>query len=248
MTVEGRVAIGVMAKAPRAGHVKTRLVPPLTPEEAMRMSGHFLRDITENLRQAALRAPIDPFIAYAPEGSEELFDGLLAAGTRLVLADGRGRMPEDVLGFGRCLLHATEAMFALGYGGVCLLNADSPTLPTDLLCQAADALLRPGRRAVLGPADDGGYYLLGMQDIEPHLFADISWSTELVAGQTRQRAAESGLDVENLAGWYDVDDLQALHQLLQPAAIVGLVPYAAPSTSAFAREMDLAARLAAAAR
>jgi rSAM/selenodomain-associated transferase 1 len=240
------VAIGVMAKAPRAGHVKTRLVPPLTPEEAMHMSGNFLRDITENLRQAALRAPIDPFIAYAPAGSEELFDGLLAEGTRLVLADGRGQMPDDVLGFGRCLLHATQAMFALGYGGVCLLNADSPTLPTDLLCEAADALLHPARRAVLGPADDGGYYLLGTRDIEPHLFADISWSTELVADQTRQRAAECQLDVVELAGWYDVDDSAALGQLLHPVAIRGLTPFAAPNTSAYARERDLAARLAAA--
>ncbi len=220
-----------MAKAPRAGHVKTRLVPPLTPEEAMHMSGNFLRDITENLRQAALRAPIDPFIAYAPAGSEELFDGLLAEGT---------------LGFGRCLLHATQAMFALGYGGVCLLNADSPTLPTDLLCEAADALLHPARRAVLGPADDGGYYLLGTRDIEPHLFADISWSTELVADQTRQRAAECQLDVVELAGWYDVDDSAALGQLLHPVAIRGLTPFAAPNTSAYARERDLAARLAAA--
>jgi rSAM/selenodomain-associated transferase 1 len=241
--MKNRCAIGVMAKAPRAGRVKTRLVPPLTAEEAMAMSAAFLRDITENLRLAGRTMPIDPFVAYAPEGSAPLFDGMLAEGTHLVLADGTGEMPENVVGFGRCLLHAVQAMFDLGYGAVCVLNADSPTLPTELLCRAAEVLLRPGQRAVLGPADDGGYYLLGMQSIEPHFFADITWSTDQVATQTCARATELGLEMPILPPWYDVDDRAALQRLLHPEP-GALEPFAAPATMALVRRLDLAARLA----
>ena len=102
-------AIAVMAKAPRAGHSKTRLSPPLLPDEARRMSAAFLRDITENIRRAAAEADIVGYVAYAPAGLEGLFDGVLAPGTELVLADGTGDMPAGVQGFGRSLLHATPA-------------------------------------------------------------------------------------------------------------------------------------------
>ena len=71
-------------------------------------------------------------------------------------------MPPDVQGFGRSLLHAAQAMLVSGFGAACLLNSDSPTLPTALLIRAARVLLAPGERVVLGPADDGGYYLIGM--------------------------------------------------------------------------------------
>ena len=95
-----------------------------------------------------------------------------------MLADGSPPMPHDVQGFGRCLLHAAQAMFATGLGAVCLVNSDSPTLPTAVLIRAARALLAPGERVVLGPAEDGGYYLLGMQQPHAQLFADIAWSTD----------------------------------------------------------------------
>jgi rSAM/selenodomain-associated transferase 1 len=202
-----------MAKAPQAGRVKTRLTGLLTPEDAMQMSSAFLRDITENLAEAARDAPIDAFIAYAPAGSASLFDGLLAPGTRLVLADGTGDMPPEVVGFGRCLLHAMRSLFDVGYGAVCVLNSDSPTLPTVYLRDAALGLLAPGQRAVLGPADDGGYYLLGLQQPEPALFSDIAWSTDTVGDDTRRRAAGIGLPMNLLPSWYDVDDPASLRRL-----------------------------------
>jgi rSAM/selenodomain-associated transferase 1 len=203
-----------MAKAPQAGRVKTRLTPLLTPEEAMRLSGAFLRDITENLAEAAQAAPIDPYIAYAPAGRADLFNGLLAPGTRLILADGTGEMPVAVQGFGRCLLHAMQGLFDVGYGAVCVLNSDSPTLPTHYLQQAVTALLAPGKRAVLGPAEDGGYYLLGLQRPEAALFSNITWSTDSVAAETQRQARSIGLPVLSLPSWYDVDDPAALRRLM----------------------------------
>src|SRR3954462_5750856 len=110
MRSSGSCAIGVMAKAPRPGFAKTRLCPPLQPEQAAALSAAFLRDITENIALAARLAPIAGYIAYAPAGQEALFNGHQAAGTGLLLADGTIVAPQGVQGFGTCLLHAIEAM------------------------------------------------------------------------------------------------------------------------------------------
>lgn len=248
MHPETTCAIAVMAKAPRAGRVKTRLVPPLTPDGAMRMSAAFLRDITTNIVLAAEAAPVSGWVAYAPAGLEANFDGLLAPGTQLLLADGGGDdMPRDVTGFGRCLLQATERLFARGFASVCVLNSDSPTLPTAILVRLAQLLAQPGERAVLGAAEDGGYYVLGMQRTHARLFADIEWSTGEVAAQTRTRAAELGLELVELPLWYDIDDRVALRRLLagEPVRADGLLPYAAPATATCAAELDLMGLLAA---
>ncbi len=229
-------AIGVMAKAPQPGRSKTRLCPPLTHHQAAALSAAFLRDITENIVLAGQSRSIAGYIAYAPAGGEALFDGHLAAGTGLLLADGTPAMPPGVDGFGRCLLHAIRALLAQGHAAAVVLNSDSPTLPTEFLARTAAALARDGDRVVLGPADDGGYYLLGMKAPHARLFADIAWSTDSVADTTRARAAELGLEVVELPPWYDVDDRASLSRLLHetadPAARDGMRPYAAPATAA----------------
>jgi hypothetical protein len=236
-------AIGVMAKAPRPGFSKTRLCPPLRPDQAARLSAAFLRDITENIALAARDAPIAGYIAYAPAGMEAAFDSHLAPATGLLLADGSPPMPPSVQGFGRSLLHAITAMLDCGHGSAVVLNSDSPTLPTSLLSRTAAALAHPGDRVVLGPADDGGYYLLGMKAAHAHLFADIAWSTGTVAETTRLRAAEMGLELVELPPWYDVDDRAALDRLLleteAPAITNGLLPYAAPVTAVALSRMGL---------
>lgn len=240
-------AIAVMAKAPRAGAVKTRLVPPLTPEMAAALSAAFLRDMTENIALAARSAAICGYVAYAPAGSQSLFHGMLAEHTGLVLADGAAVSTPGVAGFGRCLLHAAQSLSGNGHRAICLLNSDSPTLPTALLSQAADALAEAGDRIVLGPAEDGGYYLLGVKTPHRHLFQDIAWSTEAVAEQTRRRARALGLAVVELDPWYDVDDATALRRLCrelgaeEPAS--ALRPFPAPASFACIKRFGLAARV-----
>ena len=140
---QGTCAIGVMAKAPRPGQAKTRLCPPLRPAQAASLSAAFLRDITENIALAARTVPIEGCIAYAPAGDEDWFGGHLAEGTRLVLADGSPPMPPDVQGFGRCLLHATQARAAA-------LGLDVVTLPTWYDVDDAASLDR-----LIAGADDG---------------------------------------------------------------------------------------------
>jgi rSAM/selenodomain-associated transferase 1 len=198
-------AIAVMAKAPRVGAAKTRLVPPLSAEAAAGLSACFIRDAAENIAAAARQAAIDGYIAYSPAGAETEFAPLLADGTRL--------LPPRRLGLGASLYDATEDLLAMGYGSACLVNSDSPTLPTSLLVEAARALSAAGDRIVLGPAEDGGYYLIGLKRAHARLFDDIAWSTPMVFAQTVERAREIGLEPLVLPMWYDVDDVESLHRL-----------------------------------
>ncbi|MGY2051116.1 TIGR04282 family arsenosugar biosynthesis glycosyltransferase [Methylobacterium sp. JK268] len=229
----GTCAIGVMAKAPQAGRSKTRLCPPLAPEEAAALSAAFLRDTTRMLARAAALAPIVPYAAYAPAGTEELLRARLAPGTVLVLADGSPPMPAGVEGFGRCLLHAVDGMLAHGHAAVGVLSSDCPTLPAAWLAGAARLLLAPGDRAVFGACDDGGYYFLGLKARHAALFADIAWSTASVAAATRARARGIGLDLFELPGWYDVDDAASLARLRADRE-----GDAADATRAVLREID----------
>jgi len=233
MSNKDTCAVAVMAKAPRPNHAKTRLVPPLTPQQAAALSACFLRDVTENIRKAGRSVPLSSYVAYAPAGCEALFDGMLASGTSLVLADGTIPAPAGVDGFGRCLLHAAASLFARGHSAVCLVNSDSPTLPTAYLEHAVAALARPGDRMVLGVSEDGGYYLIGLKAPHAGLFRDVAWSTAEVSAQTLARAAMLGLEVTALPMWFDVDDAASLARLTAELARRpgdGPAPYGAPAT------------------
>ncbi|MBV8805328.1 MAG: TIGR04282 family arsenosugar biosynthesis glycosyltransferase [Sinobacteraceae bacterium] len=201
----GRYAFAVMVKAPRTGEVKTRLIPPLSAEEASLLSACFIKDILANLLLASESVPADCHIAYSPPGTEALF--------RDFIPQQIGMLPPRSVGLANSLPDATEDLIARGYEGVCLVNADSPTLPTSLLIEAITSLQAPGDRVVLGPATDGGYYLIGIKHPHRHLFHDIAWSTERVFQQTLERAASIGLEVVTLPPWYDVDDAASLNWL-----------------------------------
>lgn len=194
-----------MVKAPRSGEVKTRLVPPLCAEEASQLSACFIKDILTNLLTVSESLPVDCYAAYSPPGSEALFRGFLPQQIRL--------LPPRSVGLANSLPDAIEDLTASGYEGACLVNADSPTLPTSLLIDAITNLRAPGDRVVLGPATDGGYYLIGLKHPHRHLFHDIAWSTERVYQQTAERAASIGLELVMLPAWYDVDDATSLRWL-----------------------------------
>ena len=198
--------IAVMAKASAPGRTKTRLVPPLTFDEAAALNTAFLQDIAANLLKAGQVADIRGYMAFGPPGSEAFFHRHLPPGIDLIDVWFRD--------FGACLLVAVEEILRRGHGAAVVLNADSPTLPTGLLVRTAEVLAPPGDRAVIGPAGDGGYYLLGLKIAHPRIFQDIDWSTERVARQTIARAQEIGLPMTVLPTWYDVDDLAALRTLL----------------------------------
>jgi rSAM/selenodomain-associated transferase 1 len=197
--------IAFMAKASVPGRAKTRLAPPLTFEEAAALNTAFLQDVADNVLAAARDADISGYAAFGPSGSEDFF--------RRILPPAIGLIEAWLPNFGDCLLRTIEHLLAAGHGAAVVLNSDSPTLPTALLAETAEVLARPGDRAVLGASSDGGYYLLGLKAAHRHMFADIEWSTERVAGQTLERAREIGLDVHRLPVWYDVDDMEGFGRL-----------------------------------
>jgi hypothetical protein len=142
---------------------------------------------------------------YTPVDSEQTFTALLPKAFSL--------LPQCGASLGERLFNATETLLHVGYQSVCLINADSPTLPSELLSAALNALARLGDRVVLGPAEDGGYYLIGLKGAHRRLFGSIEWSTAKVLTQTLDRASELGLEVHLLPRWYDLDDAATLARL-----------------------------------
>ena len=206
--------IAFMAKASAPGRAKTRLVPPLTYDQAADLNTAFLQDVADNLVAASLvlasrgangRAAIVGYAAYGPPGSGDFF--------RRILPQSVGLIEAWLPNFGDCLFHTIREILARGHHSAVVLNADSPTLPTAFLVETAEVLAQPGDRAVLGPSTDGGYYLLGLKFAHRRMFEDIAWSTDRVAEQSLARAGEIGLDVHMLPAWYDVDDIDGLRRL-----------------------------------
>ena len=180
-------ALAVITKAPRAGQVKTRLVPPLTPDEAAQLNRCFLRDTASAISSGA--GQIARGIAvYTPVGAEADYIDILPRDFELLAQRGDG---------------FDERLF----------NAASPTVPAENYAQAARLLAPAGDRVVLGPSDDGGYYLIGLKQNHRRLFEEIEWSTERVLEQTIERANELKLALELLPTGYDVDDRTSLRRL-----------------------------------
>jgi rSAM/selenodomain-associated transferase 1 len=191
------VAVAIICKTPRPGHSKTRLSPPLAPEECARISACFIQDLSTTIESLTSNGRADGYAVYTPAGTEAEMRALLPGGFGLVL-QGDGDL-------GARLDKGIRDLIAAGHAGAILINSDSPTLPRAILDAAVEAVLS-GDYAVLSPAFDGGYTLIGLSKPHSHLFADIPWSTACVYERTLQRAREINLPVIALDGWYDIDD------------------------------------------
>ena len=123
--------------------------------------------------------------------------------------------------------------FQCGFASVCLIDSDSPTVSADVYARAVEWLSKPGDRVVLGPSDDGGYYLIGMKRNHPQLFERVDWSTERGLEQTKQRAGELNLEVSLLPTGYDVDDATTLRWLCEELLSDKSARDVAPNTRKF---------------
>ena len=201
---KGLCALAVMTKAPRAGQVKTRLVPPLTPEEAAQLNSCFLRDTTAAIAEACNKTASGVAV-YTPAGCESAYADILPNVFDL--------LPQRGDDFGERLSCAADDLFHCGFSSVCLIDSDSPTVSAAIYSKAVQLLSMEGNRVVLGPSDDGGYYLIGLKRNRAELFERIDWSTERVLDQTMKRAEELNIEVALLPSCYDVDDRTALARL-----------------------------------
>ena len=198
-------AIGIMCKAPQPGRAKTRLAARIGAERAAQLSACFLRDVAAAIESVPQDIGRKGYGVYAPAGAEAELKCLFPPSFGLLL-----QVNTD---FGNVLDGAVRGLLALGHDCVVLVNGDSPTLPPALLAQTVAALRRQGDRMVLGPASDGGYYLIGLKRPHRRLFEEIDWGTPAVAEQTLARAREIGLERVTLPEWYDVDDMETLSWL-----------------------------------
>jgi rSAM/selenodomain-associated transferase 1 len=195
-------AIGIICKAPQPGRAKTRLATAIGGVAASELSACFLRDVAAAIDAVPETLGRRGYGVYAPAGVEHIMRELLPATFGLLLQVG-----DDL---GDVLFGAARDLLIDGHDCVLLVNGDSPTLPASFLVQAIETLREPGDRMVLGPASDGGYYLIGLKCPHRQLFTQIAWGTETVARSTRERAAEIGLAMELLPEWYDIDDMETL--------------------------------------
>lgn len=190
----------VFAKAPVAGAVKTRLVPALGAEGAARLHARLVRRTVAQVDACGL-APLE--LHVAPDGDHPLFRSFAAAGGTVVVQHGRDLGERMHAALAAAL---TAAEFAI------LIGTDCPALDCAYLALACDALAQ-GRPAVLGPAEDGGYVLIGLRRAAPTLFTGVDWGGPQVLVQTRRRLAELAWEAAELPTLWDLDrpaDLQRL--------------------------------------
>jgi rSAM/selenodomain-associated transferase 1 len=195
-------ALIIVSKKPAPGQTKTRLSPPLSGQQAAALYHCFLLDTLDLMQQVEIAQPI---LAYTPDEAEPFF--------RSIAPDGFELVPQVGPDLGERLHNVLRGRLQNGYRQAVVMDSDSPTLPVDTLRQAFDQLDDPEVDVVLGPCEDGGYYLIGIKQPCAALFRDIPMSTPRVAAETLQRAHEQGLRVAQLPLWYDVDlyaDMQRL--------------------------------------
>lgn len=197
-------ALMVMAKKPLAGRTKTRLSPPLSGQQATDLYRCLLLDTLELMKRVE---GVRPIIAYLPSDAEPFFRRFALPGFDFVPQVG-----EDL---GERLDNVLTHCLQMGYNRAVVMDSDSPTLPLDYLRQAFRELDDPTVDVVLGPCEDGGYYLIGLKSPCPALFRGIVMSTPTVTAETLERAQEQGLRVACLSQWYDVDTSEDLERLIE---------------------------------
>ena len=190
----------LMAKQPQVGCTKTRLSLSMSSQQAVELYEALLRDSIALVEE---QPRIDLAVAFSPAGSQAYFSRITPSDAYLLPVEG-----SDI---GDCLSQVFSHLLEMGWRKVLALNADSPSLPGAYLEQAAQLL--DEQELVLGPALDGGYYLVGMRRSHLGIFQDITWSTERVLAQTLEKAGGLGLGVRLTPEWYDVDTVADLQRL-----------------------------------
>lgn len=195
-----QVAVAVLAKAPMAGFAKTRLIPVLGRRGAARLQRAFILRTLRTATAAHLGAVT---LWCAPDANHRFFRALRRAKAVPCLSQHGDDVGER--------MHAASVVHCAS-GPVLIVGTDCPALTPTYLRRAARALL-DGNDAVFGPAEDGGYVLVGLRRPQSRLFSAISWSTSSVMSETRSRAAAQGLTVVELETLWDVDEPADLARL-----------------------------------
>jgi len=198
-----RRAIAIMAKAPLPGQVKTRLIPFMNESDAAALAAAFTADIVSRLMALAPALDATLFLYYTPDDA--------ARELRALIGDVTLR-PQGTGDLGHRMRAVASALRAEGFTRTILVGADTPTLPDACFGAAFDAL-DGGAQVAIARASDGGYVLLAVDEPHAVLFEEIPWSTDMVYGRSVMLARKAGLAVQEIAGWYDVDNVDDLARL-----------------------------------
>ena len=195
-------ALAVMAKAPVAGQVKTRLLPALTAQDAAALSSALLLDQLNHVHGLGMA---DFYLAYAPDSARLLMERLAPSGFHLFAQQG-----EDL---GARMQSVFARLFAAGYKQIVLIGADLAPVPRNFFEEAYDFLAATGQRVVLGPSRDGGYYLVGCNRLTPEIFQGMTWSHSEVLAQTQVKLSSLKIDYRLLPTWLDIDTPEDMRDL-----------------------------------
>lgn len=197
MTAEN--ALVMFVKMPEAGRVKTRLQPELSPEQSLTLYTAMVEDLVRRLSEG----PWDLWIWFAPPEAEVALRGWLGAALRYA--------PQSGGDLGGRMTGAFAGCAARGYRRTVIVGSDLPELDASRVGEAFEALSR--HDLVLGPSEDGGYYLIGRTGADPDLFAGVAWSTASVFERTAANARQAGFTLAELAPARDIDTVAEVRDL-----------------------------------
>ena len=200
MSKKNNHALILFVKAPRIGTVKTRLQPELTRDQSLLLYQAMVED---TVRQFSGVGFCDLKIFFHPADAYEVMKTWL--GNQL------DYFPQQGNDLGERMYHAIAEMLNQKYDKVALVGSDIPTLDAATMVRAFASM--DNYDVVLGPCNDGGYYLIGMKLPQPELFKGITWSTNLVLQQTIHRARSAGLEIVQLEKKSDIDTYQEVEEL-----------------------------------
>ena len=197
-------ALVIFAKWPVPGQVKTRLCPPLQPDQAAELARCFLIDTVERVSRLA---DLQVWVAFTPPDTEQLFRDLLPSSVRY--------LPQRGKDLGERELNVFVDLLEKEATSVAIMGSDIPSVPLEYVEAAFNLLRQSGCDAVFGPSSDGGYYFVGAQAVQPALFENIEWSTEKVLEQTLSQARLHTINVSLIPSWHDVDTEEDLRKLAE---------------------------------
>jgi rSAM/selenodomain-associated transferase 1 len=191
----------LLVRVPARSRVKTRLAAALGENAALELYQRFVQDILDTLDQTGI--PV--MICYHPPDSRNAVSAWLGPG--------RQYLPQEGRHIGERMENAFRQAFIRGFSRAVLIGSDIPDLPAPLINEALAAL--HVHDAVIGPARDGGYYLIGFRNDSffPGVFSGIAWSTGTVFRSTMQTFGKARQRVHELPLWQDVDTIEDLKDL-----------------------------------
>jgi uncharacterized protein len=219
-------ALAVMAKAPAAGQVKTRLLPALTAQEAAELSRSLLVDQLNQLQQLDAT---DFYLVFAPNEALLLMEELAPPCFCL--------LPQQGDDLGARMAAVFAKLSQMGHKNIVLIGGDLPPIPLRYFAEAYAFLESSNQRVVLGPSRDGGYYLVGCNQPTPEIFQGMSWSHSQVLAQTRDKLACLRIDYHLLPPWFDIDTPDDLRHL--KSVLDALLEKRMPNTLPLLQRVDL---------